>query len=59
MVKLGLTVRPLRGTIIMVAKIVDSYRFLHGIEKSVLKRWAWDWYNVRSRRQDSAPSRCP
>jgi|SRR5271167_876412 len=24
----------------MVAKTVDSYRFLHGIEKRVLKRWA-------------------
>lgn len=24
----------------MVAKTVDSYRFLHGIEKTVLKRWA-------------------
>ena len=24
----------------MMAKTVDSYRFLHGIEKRVLKRWA-------------------
>jgi hypothetical protein len=26
-------------TIIMAAKTVDSYRFLHGIEKRMLKRW--------------------
>ena len=34
------TVPRLRGTLIIVAKTVDSYRFLHGTEKRVLKRWA-------------------
>jgi D-proline reductase (dithiol) PrdB len=28
-----------RVTIIMAAKTVDSYRFLHGVEKRMLKRW--------------------
>jgi len=31
--------RGCRGTI-MMAKTVDSYRFLYGNEKRVLKRWA-------------------